>query len=201
MKELVRCKACGYIMEKSALGEFCPACGVKAQMFEPYEDKVTGVRRLLLDLDIHPIVVHFPETLGGLLILMALVFPLLPVGAQHWLWSSLQLLSWLFPIAVLAGFLSGIFDGKVRYRKVTTPILRRKMAIGILYLLSSLAQAILAFSQNGLQDMGLWLGYLGAAVISLACGTILGKIGVTLLHGAMPGDKIFLGKKKKPKAS
>ncbi len=201
MKELVRCKACGYIMEKSALGEFCPACGVKAQMFEPYEDKVTGVRRLLLDLDIHPIVVHFPETLGGLLVILALVFAVVSDGAKHWLWPSVQLLSWLFPLSVLGGFLSGIFDAKVRYRKVTTPVLRRKIALGVLYLLSSLAQAILAFSQNGFQNTGLWLGYLAAAIISLACGTLLGKIGVTLIHGAMPGDKIFLGKKKKTKAS
>ena len=198
MKELVRCKACGYVMEKSALGEVCPACGVKAQMFEPFEEKVTGLRHLLLELDIHPITVHLPETLAALLLLFTLVFPLIPANLQaQFLWPTAQILSWLFPLSVAAGFVTGLWDAKVRYRKVTTPILVRKIGLGVLLFLTSIAQAVLVSVGPGFQSFGLWLGYLIVSAISLGLGSILGKIGVKLIHGAMPGDKIFLGKKKK----
>lgn len=41
MEELVRCKSCGFIMEKGKLKDKCPACGVAAKMFEPYIEKVS----------------------------------------------------------------------------------------------------------------------------------------------------------------
>ena len=46
----------------------------------------------------------------------------------------------------------------------------------------------------------MWLGYLTAAAVSLGSAAILGIWGAKLVHGVMPGDKIFMGKKKKPAA-
>lgn len=60
MKKMVRCKACGYIMEESKLGDFCPACGVPRISFEPYTDSISESRRRILNFDLHPIAVHFP---------------------------------------------------------------------------------------------------------------------------------------------
>ena len=201
MKEMVRCKACGYLMEKDALGDVCPACGVKKEMFEPWEDKVGALRRTWMELDIHPVTVHFPEAFAVVLLLSALVFPLVPAGFQtSSLWPAVQFLSWLFPVAVLAGFVTGLADGKVRYRKVTTPRLLQKIIVGSVLILSSLVQAFLV-SVASFGSLSIWLGFLVASAVSAASTAILGLWGARLMVGAMPGDKIFLGKKKKKPAA
>ena len=199
MKEHVRCKACGYIMEKDALGEVCPACGVKKEMFEPWEDKVGAVRRFYLELHIHPIVVHLPNSFAPVLLLLAVAYPFLPVAYQMpYLWPVIQLLSWIFPVTVLGGFLSGLVDGKVRYRKVTTPLLSKKMIVGSVFIVASIVQATLvSLTTFGEGFTGAWAGYLVISFLSLVAASILGKWGSSLFSSAMPGDKVFLGKKKK----
>jgi len=201
MKEKLRCKACGYILEKEALGDVCPACGVKKEMFEPWDDKVGSFRRAWIELDLHPVVVHAPEALGFILLLATIIFPLFtPSIQQSLLWPMVKVLSWLFPLTVLGAFFSGLADGKVRYRKVTTPLLLNKIILGSVFILSSFTQAILV-SVGDWSTLPLWLGYLVASLISMASGAILGKWGATLVIGAMPGDKIFMGKKKKKPAA
>ena len=200
MKDKVRCKACGYILEKDALGDVCPACGVKKEMFEPWEDKVGEVRRKWLEFDFHPVMVHFPEALSVVLLLLSLAFPLFAPDLQaRFLWPTVVLLSWVFPVTVLGGFLTGLADAKVRYRKVSTPALLRKQILGSVLILSSITQAALAATTD-FSTLTTWLGYLTASVVSEACAAILGIWGAKLMVGAMPGDKIFLGKKKKPAA-
>ena len=48
--------------------------------------------------------------------------------------------SWLFPLAVFGGFASGVVDGKVRYRKVTAPLLLKKIISGSLLFVVSIVQ-------------------------------------------------------------
>lgn len=200
MKDKVRCKACGYILEKDALGDVCPACGVKKEMFEPWDDKVGEFRRHWLEVDFHPVMVHFPEALAALTLLTAVVFPVFSPDLQaRFLWPTLTVMSWLFPITVLGGFLTGLADAKVRYRKVATPALLRKQIVGSVLILSSITQAVLVATID-FSHVTNWLGYLAAAVVSEACAAILGIWGAKLMVGAMPGDKIFMGKKKKPAA-
>jgi len=201
MKEQVRCKACGYIMEKDALVDVCPACGVKKEMFEPWEDKVGAARRFYLELHLHPIIIHIPNSLAPILLLVALAFPFVP-QFQTYLWPTLQLLSWLFPLAVFGGFASGVVDGKVRYRKVTAPLLLKKIILGTLLFVVSIVQAVLVSVTTGFGPGtgGLWTGYVIAALASLVLASVLGKWGSSLFSAAMPGDKVFLGKKKKPAA-
>jgi hypothetical protein len=107
-----------------------------------------------------------------------------------------QFLGWLFPVAVLGGFVTGLADGKVRYRKVTTPRLFQKIVVGSVLILSSLVQALLV-SVGNFGTLNLWLGFLVASAVSMACCAVLGIWGARLVAGAMPGDKIFMGKKKK----
>ena len=52
MKELVRCRPCGYVMEKDKLGDVCPACGLPHKVFEPYREKVSLNRLFVLNLDL-----------------------------------------------------------------------------------------------------------------------------------------------------
>lgn len=41
MKEFVICMACGYISEKSAVKDVCPACGAPAKVFGVYTSKLS----------------------------------------------------------------------------------------------------------------------------------------------------------------
>ena len=72
MKELVRCKSCGFVMEKGKLHGKCPACGVPDKMFEPYSEKIAPFRKFMLSLDMHPVLVHFPQAFTATVLLLSL---------------------------------------------------------------------------------------------------------------------------------
>jgi uncharacterized membrane protein len=198
-EEMVRCKACGYVMAKSSLGEVCPACGVKKEMFEPWEDKVGELRRFILDKHLHPVIVHAPQALVFLLLILTVLFPLFGADLQKtYLWPAVVVMTWLLPIAIVATILSGFFDAMVRYRKVATPALLQKQLLGYLLLAASIAMTVLV-SVGTFASLGLWLSSLAANLVAMAASALLGLKGALLTHAAMPGDKIFM-KKKKPAA-
>jgi len=199
MKEMVRCKACGYIMDKDALGDVCPACGVKKEMFEPWEDKVGTLRRLILDLDLHPVIVHAPQALTFLVLILGVAYPLFTAELQKvYLWPAVVVMTWLLPISIVATILSGFFDAMVRYRKVATPALLQKQILGYLLLTASIVMTVVIVNGT-FENLTVWLSFVVANLVAMATSAILGIRGAKLIHGAMPGDKIFL-KKKKPAA-
>jgi rubredoxin len=63
MKELVRCRPCGFVIESDKLGDVCPACGMPRKVFEPYRERVSRNRLMLLNLDLHPIAIHLSQAL------------------------------------------------------------------------------------------------------------------------------------------
>ena len=133
MATYIRCRACGYVMDEAHLKDSCPACGLPKTVFEPYTKKIAPRRKFLLDQHFHPIAVHFPQVF----LLLAAFMPLLslvatePVRAEFLAiakWSVLVL-----PVTVLVGFLTGLFDGQLRFKKVRTPLLLNKMIAGIIF--------------------------------------------------------------------
>ena len=150
MKDYVRCKACGYIMERSKLGDKCPACGVSATMFEPYDDKLSEKRRRLLDIHVHPIVVHFPQAFA----------------------------------AFLAA--AGIFDGKLRFRRLDTPSLRRKMLFGGIFFFLACAQALVVLVA-GLETDASLAAFTLLDAAGLAVAVKLGLLGAPLFVAKFPG--------------
>jgi len=199
MKEMVRCKACGYIMEKDALVDVCPACGVKKEMFEPWEDKVGALRRFILDKHLHPVIVHAPQALAFLLLILTVVFPLFGADLKNgYLWPAIVVMTWLLPVTLVATILSGLMDAMVRYRKIATPALLQKQILGYLFLAASIVMVVLV-SVGNFGDLTIWLSSLAANLVAMATSAILGIKGSKLTHAAMPGDKIFM-KKKKPAA-
>ncbi len=198
MKELVRCKACGYIMDKDALVDVCPACGVKKEMFEPWEDKVGALRRFILEKHLHPVVVHAPQALTFLLLLLVAAFPLFGASLQNsYLWPAIVVMTWMLPVSLVATLLSGYFDAMVRYRRIATPALVQKQVYGYVFLAASIVM-IVVVSTGSFANLTTWLSYAGANLVAMAVSALLGVKGSKLTHAVMPGDKIFLKKKKKP---
>jgi O-antigen/teichoic acid export membrane protein len=187
MAKLVRCKSCGYLMPEGKLKDKCPACGVPAKMFEPYEDPVGEARRRLLDAHLHPIAVHFSTAFAASLVVLAAGTLLFSGGVQEILACTARLMSLFLPLLVLATFLLGLLDGRTRFRSVgRSQILKRKVLFGILFLAFSSGLALSVWLQAPPGAAGPALA-LGLAVLAFACSVVLGDYGSRILNSAFPG--------------
>lgn len=185
MKELVRCKPCGYIMEKDKLGDECPACGVSSKVFEPYKDRMSEKRRKFLDLDLHPIAVHFPQTIAVFIMQFVLLNIVLPDFKSQEISAFVLFLSVLLPFSVIGAFVSGVIDGKLRFKKLSTIALRRKIIIGSAMILSSIAVALIAVLYD--YTFASKIGILVSSIVTLALAISLAVTGKKLMYAEMPG--------------
>ncbi len=186
MANLIRCKACGYVTCEGKIKDVCPACGVPAKMFEPYTDPVSQKRRLILGLHIHPIMVHFPQAFTVTLFILAVLSYVTPPAIKESLIVSIKVISFFLPYFIILSLLTGLFDGKIRFRKLTTPFLKRKIVIGLLLLIISIALAFVAFSER-LPSSPIHEYFTVLTIIAVACGTELGLIGSRLMEAKFPG--------------
>lgn len=184
----VRCRLCGYVTRRAALKGGCPACGAPGTAFTPHAPRVPPRVRKLLGLDVHPILTHFSV---GSPVLMAALFagslvwpdvlgiPLGPGGV-------LDFFVLLFPVAVLATALSGIFDGKLRYNTLATPFLRRKIGLGSALLV--VAVVILVLHQSADLAAGLPVYVVEGVLIltSVGMAAALGWVGGKLTCNLVP---------------
>jgi O-antigen/teichoic acid export membrane protein len=186
MREMAICKACQYVMPRGELRDNCPACGVPARMFEAYTDRLSPRRRRILLLDLHPILVHFTQAFAFSLPLLCLAaLAPLPRIQPHIL-STIRVLSCAFPVVILLSFLAGMLDGKIRFRRVGTPLLQRKMLFGLVLLLLACLQMTLVLL-HGQPDNTVLLCRLALSAAAAACAAFLGLVGVRLLPAAFPG--------------
>ena len=134
MKELVRCRPCGFVMEADKLGDFCPACGMPRKVFEPYREKVSPNRLRLLNFDLHPIAIHLSQSLV-IAIPMLLIFTKLFPGLQTEVLKSVLVFSvTLFPFTLLLAITTGIIDGLTRFKSLATHLLRIKIIFSLIIL-------------------------------------------------------------------
>jgi rubredoxin len=186
MAAMMRCTSCGYVIAEGKLKDVCPACGVPRKMFEPWTDPVSENRRALLEMNLHPLVIHFTVAFTAsafALSLFSLAFPRFLAGLAT---NVLVVMTAVLPITVLAGWAAGVFDGKIRFRRATTPLLVRKMVMGAAVFLETFAAAVLLFAL-GLDP--LWVRVAVAVLLGVALGgvAILAKIGMGLLGAKVPG--------------
>ncbi|PKN34673.1 MAG: hypothetical protein CVU61_07735 [Deltaproteobacteria bacterium HGW-Deltaproteobacteria-19] len=186
MKVWLRCKACGFIAEEKELRDVCPACGVPRKMFEPYQHPVSESRRRILDLHLHPVIVHAPQALAFLLLALTALLLLVRGSLQADLAASVRIMAVCLPVTIAAALASGIIDARVRFRRVGTPILKKKIAIGALFGIISLALPPIAWLQPA-DSAGTAVTLLVLEGMLLACSAVLGKMGVRLLDARFPG--------------
>jgi len=182
---LVRCKPCGYIIEEDKLGDVCPACGVPSKVFEPYKDRVSAKRRKLLDLDLHPIAVHFPQTIAVFIAQLIIVSILFPSFRESEIKLLIQFLSILLPFAVFGAWISGVIDGKLRFKKLKTPALQKKIILGTVMLITSILVPV--FALIGEYTIVGKVLILISSSISLGIAIQLAVIGKKLMYAEMPG--------------
>lgn len=180
MNELVRCKACGYVMEAGKLRDVCPACGMSAKVFEPYRERVALNRLFVLSLDLHPITIHLSQTFVILIPLLMIISGIFP-GFRNDIFSNTLVFSmYSFPFTLIAAIITGIVDGLYRFKSLTPPLLRLKIIFSSAIMV---AAAVMFFSF--VNEIG-WL----ALIMSIVClffAIRLGLLGKKLLNVILPG--------------
>lgn len=194
MSELVRCRPCGYVMEADKLGDVCPACGLPRKVFEPYRERVSNNRLTILNLDLHPIAIHFSQAFVGAIPLLFLFTALFP-GFYHQELSIVnKTMIIALPFTMILALSSGMIDGYTRFKTFNTPLLIKKLILsGIITVLSATASAMVIF--NGLipkNTTAIILLTLGC----LACAVTLGLLGKRLLNVILPGKIFFFWEAK-----
>jgi hypothetical protein len=186
-KKLLICKACKYKIIQSRLKKACPACGVSSKYFEPYKDNISTKRRGLLSFHIHPIIVHFPVGTSILLFLTIAAGSFLSGEIGNIFFNTALVLSVILPVFVLAGAVSGVIDGILRFKKVKRSILIKKIYLSIGFFISSAALIVLLFIfrfDHTWINLILITSSLAAAFFSL----FLGKLGGGLSEAILPGN-------------
>lgn len=182
MKELVRCKPCGYVMEAGKLKDVCPACGMPAKAFEPYRERVALNRLFVLSLDMHPIAIHLSQTFVFLIPALILFTRFVP-GFQYEMFSNVLLFSiYAFPLTLIASILTGISDGLFRFKTLTPPLLRLKIIYSSIIIVLAVTMFFIAKDGNyGIVTILLSLG-------CLFCAVRLGLLGKHLIDVILPGS-------------
>ncbi len=186
MNKLYKCKVCGFIYKRKTLPDLCPACGFKGKIFEEYEPTVSAKRRKALELHAHPALVHFPIAVITYIFFINL-FILAKVIAWHSVFvASLKAMVWLLPFVTLIGMLSGLYDGKLRFKKINTPLLKKKLLFSILLIVVSTSLFVLQYVLE-LDQSSFSLLILVHSFVLLVLVTSLGLIGGTLLDSKVRG--------------
>lgn len=180
MKKMYRCKVCGFIAESEEPPEVCPACGFKGKIFEEFKSPVSAKRRIIMKLHIHPVLVHFPLAFVLSLFLINLFVLIEIIQLPSTFTAMAEAIIWLLPFAAVLATISGIYDGKLRFKRIDTPLLKKKMILSSLFILFSISLIVLQSSlelnprSNGimifiysivLSGIGTWLGLIGSGLI------------------------------------
>jgi hypothetical protein len=181
MKELVRCRPCGFVMEADKLGDVCPACGLPRKVFEPYREKVSRNRLILLNLDLHPIVIHLSQALVIAIPMLVILTNSFKSFYPEILKSVLIFSVFVFPFTLVLAIITGIVDALTRFKTLVTPLLRVKILFSFIILSLSIALFFVAPHEN-YRVLTIVL-----SVLCLASGVQLGLWGKKLINVILPG--------------
>lgn len=185
MKKLYRCRVCGYILEGKDPPGVCPACGVKGKIFEEYESPVSPKRRKMLDLHVHPVMVHLPNAFAASMSAISFFLILGVIKENSVFMGMLRAMVLLLPFSAVFAAMAGVFDGKLRFKRIDTPHLKKKLGLAGLFILIS---ASLFMIQVFLDlDPSVY------KIVVLVCSTVL--LGVAMILGLI-GNRLIESKVK-----
>jgi len=182
MKELVRCRPCGFVIEADKLGDVCPACGMPRKVFEPYRERVSRKRLILLNFDLHPIAIHLSQALVIAIPILVIITNLFKQFQPEILKSVLIFSVFIFPFTLVLAIITGIIDGLTRFKTLATPILRVKIIFSLIILSLSVALFFTAHQGN------LYVLTIALSILSLGAGFQLGLWGKKLINVILPGS-------------
>jgi len=182
MKELVRCRPCGFVMDADKLGDVCPACGLPRKVFEPYREKVSRNRLILLNFDLHPIAIHLSQALVIAIPILVIITNLFKTFQPEMLRNVLDFSVVVFPFTLVIAIITGVIDGLTRFKTLATPILRVKIIFSLIIL--SLSVGLFFVAPHG----NLYVLTIVLSILSLGAGIQLGLWGKKLINVILPGS-------------
>jgi len=182
MKELVRCRPCGFVIEADKLGDVCPACGMPRKVFEPYRERVSRNRLMLLNFDLHPIAIHLSQALVMAIPVLAILTTVFKQFQPEIVKDVLILSVFIFPFTLVLAIITGIIDGLTRFKTLATPILRVKIIFSLIILTLSIALFFTTLRGN------LYILTIILSILSLGAGFQLGLWGKKLINVILPGS-------------
>jgi hypothetical protein len=182
MKELVRCRPCGFVIEADKLGDVCPACGMPRKVFEPYRERVARNRLVLLNFDLHPIAIHLSQALVIGIPVLVIMTNLFKQFHPEVLKNVLLFSVFIFPFTLILAIITGLIDGLTRFKTLATPILRVKIIFSLIILSLSVALFFIA-PQGKLTFLTIVL-----SILALGAGFQLGLWGKKLINVILPGS-------------
>lgn len=178
MRKVYRCRVCGYLVKKNDTPDICPACGIKGKIFEEYESPLSEKRRKALDLHAHPAMVHFPIAFVVSMSLISILKFVGFVGEQSVFTGMLRAIVMILPFVAISSTIVGIFDGKMRFKRINTPHLKSKLMLaGIFIVISTSLFVIQLFLDldRSTYDLIVLICSLVLLIISVPLGFIGGK--------------------------
>ena len=182
MKELVRCRPCGFVIEADKLGDVCPACGMPRKVFEPYRERVSRNRLMLLNFDLHPIAIHLSQALVMAIPVLAIITTAFKQFQPEIVKDVLRFSVFIFPLTLVLAIITGIIDGLTRFKTLATPILRVKIIFSLIILTLSVALFFTTLCGN------LYVLTIILSILSLGAGFQLGLWGKKLINVILPGS-------------
>ena len=173
-------------MEQGKLRRACPACGLPAKVFEPYQQKISPRRSFILNLDLHPILVHFPQAFCSILPPLVIVSMLFPGFYGPELIAVVGFTSLVLPLTVVGALISGLIDAQTKLKKLSPPALVQKIAVGSSLLGLSIAMASI-IARGGFQAGPGRIAVLLLSLASFGCAVLLGMMGKRLINAILPG--------------
>jgi hypothetical protein len=133
----------------------------------------------------HPIAVHFPQTMLVFLLQALILNLFFPNFYPDVLLGTAKFTAVIFPFAVLGAYVTGLVDGKLRFKSVTTPILIKKIVYSSIMFVASVFTPFLVW--NGIENLNNKLILLVCGSIALVCAIVLGHAGKRLMNIGMGG--------------
>lgn len=168
-------------MEADKLGDVCPACGLPRKVFEPYRERVSRNRLILLNLDLHPIAIHLSQSLVIAIPLLVLLKAYFTSFQPEIIKNVLTFSVFVFPFTLVLAIVTGVVDGLTRFKTLATPLLRVKIIFSLIILTLSIIIFFVAPNEkNTILTIIL-------SILSLGAGVQLGLWGKKLINVILPG--------------
>jgi len=173
-------------MKSTEAPALCPACGIGGKIFEEFESPVSAERRRRLDLHLHPVAVHFPAAFATSMFLLS-VLRTAGLIEEHTVFTGMSdALVWILPFAAVSAALAGMYDGRLRFKRLGTPHLKKKLVLALCFVLVSFSLLIIqSFVDSARPAHGIIV--LLASAVLLGIAFPLGLIGGKLLEAKVRG--------------
>ena len=148
--------------------------------------KCPAKRKRILDLHLHPIIVHMPQAFGFFQFIGFIVLIFLTGSTKNDFYLTLKIISCCLFVSIVGAFFAGLIDGKIRFKKITTPILRQKIFYGILFFILSAVMMLNLFLFN-VESLYSSIALIAESFVAFICSFILGNLGAGLTDSKFPG--------------